>query len=115
MGAIFAISTIPAAEPNGRAIPAWLELTAAALAVLMLPTCAVLPAPLLLGGRRHLKHIASAKPVPRYGPQLHRTRSRGGVLVPGDAISSDAVLQPHPAKLARPRILASIRGHGRGH
>lgn len=63
MGAIFAISTIPAAEPNGRAIPAWLELTAAALAVLMLPTCAVLPAPLLLGGRRHLKHIASAKPA----------------------------------------------------
>lgn len=55
---IFVISRIPAPMPDGRNIPNWLLLAASALAIVMLPTCATIPVPLLVGGRRQLTKIA---------------------------------------------------------
>lgn len=60
--AAFAISTIPAPPPWGRAysIPLWLEVTQALLAIIMVPVCAVIPVPLLITGRRRLRGAVKA-------------------------------------------------------
>ena len=56
----FGVSTIPAPAPDGRAIPLWLELVEAVLAVCMLPACTLIPVPLLAAGRTHLHRVAGA-------------------------------------------------------
>ena len=58
--ATFAVSTIPATVPDGRVIPAWPWLAALLLGVAMLPTCALIPVPLLAAGLAHLRRVADA-------------------------------------------------------
>jgi hypothetical protein len=53
-GVIYVVSRIPAPMPDGRNIPGLLYVAALVLALFMLPTCAMIPIPLLLSGRRQL-------------------------------------------------------------
>jgi hypothetical protein len=60
---VFAISTIPIQGYDiGRIIPPWLDLTSLLLVACMLPFCALVPIPLLIAGRRHLRRSAVRTP-----------------------------------------------------
>jgi hypothetical protein len=47
--------------PDGRNIPPWLDAATVALALFMLPACAMIPVPLLLGGRRQLRRVTLSR------------------------------------------------------
>lgn len=53
----FAISALPAPLPEGRSIPLPLYLVELLLAVVMLPTCAVIPIPLLVTQYRRMRTL----------------------------------------------------------